>query len=103
MGLPKVDNGVRRGPNTELICDTFVRFRRLKASTARSSFPCGLMSKYLRPRRSTVADDGSRAAFLDNPRGRDVKGNAPVWLSSPPVTTLTGPPEPTIRIGAISM
>jgi hypothetical protein len=50
-----------------------------------------------------VADDGSRAAFLKRPSGREVMGNAAVRLSSPPVTTFTGPPEPAVRIGAISI
>ena len=103
MGLPNVDNGVRPDPNTELICDTFVRLSRLKASTTRSSLPWGLMSKYLRIRRSNVTDDGSRSAFLGMPSVRDVKGNARDWLSSPPVMALTGVPVPTVKMGAISM
>src|SRR5437016_7080849 len=96
---PNAARVVRSGPYTVLICDTFVRFRRLKTSTTRSSLPCGLMSKYLITRRSTVADDGRRTEFLDNPSGREVNGNARDRLSSPPVITLIGPPDLIVRIG----
>src|SRR5262245_22386600 len=103
MGLPNVRSGVRPGPNTALIWDTFVRLSKLNASTTRSSLPWGLMSKYFRIRRSRVADDDNRSALRDTPNGREVNGKARNRLSSPPVTTLTGVPLPNVKIGATSI
>src|SRR5262245_56537650 len=42
---PNEGRAVSSGPQTALICETFVRFRRLNGCTTRSSFPCGVMSK----------------------------------------------------------
>src|SRR5262245_36107944 len=91
---------MRLGPYTLLIALTFVRLNGLKASTTRSSFPCGLISKYFRSRRSRVDDRGSRTALRDRPSGREESGHAPVRLSSAPVVTFTGRPDVMVRIGA---
>ena len=63
---------------------TFVRFSTLNASITRSSFPCGLMLKYLRIRRSSVADAGNRHEFRPTVQGSrgERKGAAPVVITA---------------------